>query len=74
MPAFLKGFNIQMQSFLAALFSTTSCWLWISKGNVPQDLLLINGIVVAFYFGNKLNSVPTPEPLAKPFVPGDDQG
>lgn len=71
MANFVRSFNIQMQSFLAAVFSVTSCYLWISKGVVPQDLLLINGIVVAFYFGNKTAN-PTTPPLAKPFIPGDE--
>lgn len=73
MVDFFKSFHVEMQSFLASIFSATSCYLWITKGIVPQDLLLINGIVVAFYFGNKTANGPTQPPLAKPFIPSNEQ-
>ena len=69
---FLGSFHVQMQSVLALMFSAASCYLWVTKGVVPQDLLLINGIVVAFYFGNKAKTGDT-VPLAKPYIPDEQQ-
>lgn len=43
-----------MQAVLAIMLTGTSCAIWLQGRVVPQDLILLNGIVAAFYFGNKV--------------------
>jgi hypothetical protein len=64
----LKG--VGMQGVLAVLLTLTTCFLWSQGRPVPQDLILLNGIVMAFYFGNKTADRRAAEPaLAPPSLP-----
>jgi len=79
MPQVVDLPKFSMQGALAAMFTITSCYLWATHQVVPQDLLLINGIVVSFFFGNKAGSqaavnainaaAVAPAPLAPPYIP-----
>lgn len=63
--------QFSMRSFLAGLFSTATCYLWVTGQPVPSDLLAVNLLVVGIFLGPPQKV--TEARLAKPFVPGDDQ-
>ncbi len=68
----LKG--VSVQAVLAIMLTGTSCAIWLQGRVVPQDLILLNGIVAAFYFGNKVaeNTFKklNPDPSAPAIPPG----
>lgn len=67
--------QFSMRGALAGLFSVTTCYLWATGATVPTDLLVVNTLVVGFYFG-RYGTVPEPPkeaPLAKPYIPGNEQ-
>ena len=63
--------QFSMRSFLAGLFSTATCYLWVTGQPVPSDLLAVNLLVVGIFLGPPQKAA---EPLlAKPYVPGDER-
>lgn len=45
--------EMNMRSAIAAAFTITTCFLWATGQTVPQELLLVNTLVVGWYFGDK---------------------
>lgn len=61
--------KFSVQAILAIILTATSCIIWIQGRTVPQDLILLNGIVAAFYFGNKLGEKKATDAINPPSLP-----
>jgi len=51
--------SVILQGFITAVLISSCCYLWISGQTVPQDLQLVTGIVVGFFFGGKVQNIVT---------------
>ena len=47
--------SVLTQSLIALLLLVTTCYLYVTSTSVPTELIGLDGLVLGFYFGNKVN-------------------
>ncbi len=56
-----------VRALLALIFSGTTAALFLMQVPMPSELLLLNGVVVAYYFAERAQAAPPlPEPVDLP--------
>ena len=49
--------SVILQGFITAVLISSCAYLWVTGQPIPQDLQLVTGVVVGFFFGGKVQNI-----------------